>query len=153
MTEGLDRYIKRVGVRAANRYTRRSFIGRVGATTGALVATGMAVGVDTAEAYCAGESVSCLEIHGHNGCQYPECYDGGWAVSHTSCDAMPACGGNNTIWHDCCRRRSACRCSHPHGKPSCCNDCIWNNQYHGAAWCGGGSQSEWTVGCRWYSCA
>lgn len=152
MTEGLDRFIGEAGIRTANRLSRRSFIGRVGATSVGLATAGLVVGVDSAEALCAGESITCRQLTGNNGCASGDCYDGGWTVPNNSCDAATQCGSNTTTWHDCCKRRSVCGCSYPQGLPSCCNDCVWNNQYQGAPWCGDGSQTQWVVRCRWYSC-
>jgi hypothetical protein len=146
MTKTIDRLISSTSVKAANRLTRRSFIGRLGIGAAAL-GTGGLVGIPQATAagaspsFCAGESVTCNILYGKNGCAGGLCNDGSWCVGPGNCDYVE-CGA--TRWHDCCIRSSQCGCHYVSGYPSCCNGCVWGVNCS--------ARTGWVVRCRYHTC-
>jgi hypothetical protein len=143
MTAKIDRAIHNSAVRAANRFSRRGFLGRVGTATAALGTGGMVAWVPTAEALCSGESVTCATLWGNNSCPSGTCDDGSWCVG-SGCDWLQQnCNGGMTKWSDCCIRKSECSCHTASGYPTCCNDCVWGQVCN---------KTDYTVRCRRHSC-
>lgn len=143
MSEAIDRLIDRAAVRSANRFSRRSFVGRVAGATTALATAGLAIKVPSAMAVCPGTTITCNNLYGFNHCSENTCYDGSWVVPPGSCDAVQQCGGRYTRWRDCCAP-SSCGCHTAYGWPSCCSSCIYN---------GGGCNGYPVVRCRFWTCA
>jgi hypothetical protein len=147
VTYAIDRAVRDAAIRSANQHTRRGFLGRVAAMSGALVAGGAALQADPAFALCSGNSVTCNTLWGNNYCPSSTCEDGAWTVPAGNCDAIGVCGSGNTRWRDCCI--TGCSCHTVSGYPSCCNDCIYILNGTGGGPCASGSK----VRCRYWACA
>jgi hypothetical protein len=143
MTQTVDRAVRRLSVKAANRMTRRGFVARVGLGAAALTTGGMVAAVPSAFALCAGESVTCNTLYGKNECAGGLCQDGSWCVS-SGCDFLGGCGGGATRWHDCCIKSSECACHEAGGFPTCCNGCVWGSSCS--------VQNGFVVRCRYHVC-
>src|SRR4051794_7762516 len=117
-----DWLVRRGGARLAQRYSRRSLLGRAGTAVVTLGAAGV-YGTSVAEGHtppssCPGLSVTCGTLFGTNTCPSYTCKDGWWPVSGGPC-------GDTTYWQDCCVAYADCPsgCHCTHGADSCCNHC------------------------------
>jgi hypothetical protein len=129
-----DRLVKLSGVRLAQRFTRRSLLGRTAVTATALGAAGYGLS-STAEAHtppssCQGLSVRCDVLFGTNRCPTYTCLDGWWTTSSGPCSGT-------TYWQDCCVASSNCPggCHCTHGANSCCSHCPYGVNCTGVVRC------------------
>jgi hypothetical protein len=142
VTNAIDVFVDKAAIKAANHFTRRSFIGRVAGATTAVATAGLAVDVPDAMAVCSGMSVTCNVLYGFNHCSENTCYDGSWVVPPGHCDHVSQCGSHRTRWRDCCAPPS-CTSHWVSGYRSCHYNCIYN---------GGGCNGYPRVRCRFWAC-
>lgn len=140
MTDRIDEALKQRAVRVANRHTRRGFLARVGAGAAALSTGGLVAHTSTAQAVCSGQSTTCYQLYGVNGCRSSHCEDGSWCVS-SGCDNIESCG--RTRWRDCCVPRSGCACANAGSGVTCCNGCVYGDSC---------SSATHVVRCRYHTC-
>jgi hypothetical protein len=117
-----DRLVRSTGVHLAQRFTRRSVLGRTATAVASLGAAGAGYAFAAPEmaqaAPCSGLSETCNNLLGYNHCPSYTCYDGWWTVSGGPC-------GGTTYWQDCCVSYANCPggCHCHNGHPTCCNNC------------------------------
>ena len=138
---------ERVGRGLASRFSRRSFLGQMGAGSVALaVGSGGAAVLSASHAEAAllscpcancGHSVTCEQLNGSNSCPGDTCECGWWTVCAAPCSSS----GYRKVWTDCC---GGCD-----GKGPCASG--WPFCYYQKAW--GCGCNAGRIKCRKWHCS
>lgn len=158
---GGDRAMRDLAVRMANRYSRRSFLGRVSrvgfAALGGSFLTVLLPQESAFANHCfSGPPDSCLCRNlgnpGANRCRSGDCAGGNWltccnGTNCNECNAAPGGARSYRRYQDCCSPcAQGCR-SGPGGCAICCNSepnpNVYCNNCHGD--CGGGNTTVYCV--------
>src|SRR6266702_6180836 len=143
----VDRWAREMSRGMANRYPRRSFLGKVGRYAAAAVAGGsasvlllqepaLAVGCGCGATH----SVSCLCLTGSNTCPSGTCQCGCWSACDTSRCPSP----HSIQWCDCCNKSS-------HGSACVASCSNLPKNCFSKEWSGGCSTGH-SIRCRKFSC-
>lgn len=127
MTDRVDNKVEEAARGLARRFSRRGFMGRLGAVGIGLAAggAGEAILASPAAAACTGtKSIACGNLTGSNECPGNTCTCGFWY------EEGPCGSAAHNIWADCCggcNGGSDCRCIFINGvnRPTCCNTREW----------------------------
>lgn len=145
MTRNMDKRVETFSRGLAQRFSRRGFMGRLGAVGIGLAAGGVGEGILASPALaapCTGtKSIACGNLYGTNQCPGNACTCGFWYEEGP-------CGANN-IWADCCGECNGggnCRCILINGvnRPTCCNPREYTQ--------GCQPQPEAYINCRVWNC-
>ena len=159
----VDSIVGQWTIRAANKYSRRSFMARAGAVMGGVVAAPVlrdamfpgrraAITCSTeSNQNQSGESVMCGTLNGNNNCISGQTWCGCWTTCPQQKGVKCVNGSNQQLFitfSDCSKPASQCGCTHLTGghhdvwgnTDTCCNSCEWpvNGNYR--------------VQCRFYGC-